>query len=111
MPESDDESQEALKRLQERLDALSATRAPKESGEALAQSSAGEGYRLLGEVIGGVVGGLGIGWAVGGFFHAAPIGAVVGILLGTAVSGYVAVKSADRMGARGKAGRTETTKR
>lgn len=110
MPQSDDESQEALKRLQDRLDALTAERKPTESAEAAAQTSMGEGYRLLGEVIGGVVGGLGLGWVVDRFAHTTPFGIVVGLLLGTAVSGYVAVKSGDRMG-RPKPAEKETKKR
>jgi ATP synthase protein I len=102
MSQSDDQSQEALKRLQQRLDALSAEREskPGESAEGSAQSSMAEGYRLLGEVIGGVVGGLGLGWVVDQFVHTTPFGMVGGLLLGTAVAGYVAVKSGDRMARR-----------
>jgi len=58
----------------------------------------GEGYRLLGEVIGGVLGGLGLGAVVDYFAHTTPFGIVIGLLLGTAASAYAAFKSADRMG-------------
>jgi ATP synthase protein I len=97
MSQPDDESQEALKRLQTRLDALTAERAPKASTEKSAESSMGEGYRLLGEVIGGVLGGLGLGWVVDHFAHTTPFGLVIGMLLGTAVSAYAAMQTANRM--------------
>jgi ATP synthase protein I len=98
MSQPDDESQEALKRLQDRLDTFDGQRAPKAETGGSAESSMGDGYRLLGEVIGGVLGGLGLGWVVDHFAHTTPFGMVIGLLLGTAASAYAAVKSADRMG-------------
>jgi ATP synthase protein I len=98
MSQPDDESQEALKRLQDRLDTFDGQRAPKAESGGSAESSMGDGYRLLGEVIGGVLGGLGLGWVVDHFAHTTPFGMVIGLLLGTAASAYAAVKSADRMG-------------
>jgi ATP synthase protein I len=97
MPQPDDESQEALKRLQDRLDTFDGGRAPKGEAGGSPESSMGEGYRLLGEVIGGVLGGLGLGWAVDYFAHTTPFGMVVGLLLGTAASAYAAMKTAERM--------------
>jgi ATP synthase protein I len=104
MSQPDDESQEALKRLQDRLEAFDGARAPKAQATQSAESSMGEGYRLLGEVIGGVLGGLGLGWVVDHFAHTTPFGMVIGLLLGTAASAYAAMKSADRMGRRAKKG-------
>ena len=98
MSQPDDESQEALKRLQDQLDTFDGQRAPKAETGGSAESSMGDGYRLLGEVIGGVLGGLGLGWVVDHFAHTTPFGMVIGLLLGTAASAYAAVKSADRMG-------------
>ena len=98
MSEPDDESQEALESLQTRLDALTAERTPKRAADVSAERSMGEGYRLLGEVIGGVLGGLGLGWVVDYFAHTTPFGIVIGLLLGTAASAYAAVKSADKIG-------------
>jgi ATP synthase protein I len=98
MSEPDDESQEALKRLQNRLDTFEGQRAPKTPTGDSAERSMGDGYRLLGEVIGGVLGGLGLGWLVDHFAHTTPFGMVVGLLLGTAASAYAAVKSADKIG-------------
>jgi ATP synthase protein I len=98
MSEPDDESQEALRRLQDRLDTFDGQRAPKTPTGDSAERSMGEGYRLLGEVIGGVLGGLGLGWLVDHYAHTTPFGMVIGLLLGTAASAYAAVKSADKMG-------------
>ena len=98
MPQPDDESQEALRRLQDRLNTFDGQRAPKVHSGGTAESSMGEGYRLLGEVIGGVLGGLGLGWTVDHFAHTTPFGMVVGLLLGTAASTYAAVKTGERMG-------------
>jgi ATP synthase protein I len=102
MSQPDEESQEALKRLDKRLDTFDAGRAPKAAADGSAESGVGQGYRLLGEVIGGVLGGLGLGWAVDYFAHTTPIGIVVGLLLGTAASAYAAMKSAERMGRSAK---------
>jgi ATP synthase protein I len=104
MPQPDDESHEALKRLDQRLDAFDGQRASKAPADASAESGVGQGYRLLGEVIGGVLGGLGLGWAVDYFAHTTPFGVVVGLLLGTAASAYAAMKSADRMTRAAKKG-------
>lgn len=104
MSQPDDESQEALKRLQNRLDAFDGARAPSAKEVGSAERSMGEGYRLLGEVIGGVLGGLGLGWVVDHFAHTTPFGLVIGLLLGTAASAYAAVRSADQMGRRAKNG-------
>jgi ATP synthase protein I len=98
MSQPDDDSQRALERLNRRLESFSGDSAPKGRPAASAESSMGEGYRLLGEVIGGVLGGLGLGWTFDHFAHTTPFGMVIGLLLGTAASAYAAFKSADRMG-------------
>ena len=98
MSQPDDESQEALKRLQTPARHVDGQRKPKSASDGSAERSMGEGYRLLGEVIGGVLGGLGLGWVVDHFAHTTPFGMVIGLLLGTAASAYAAVKSAGRDG-------------
>jgi ATP synthase protein I len=97
MSQPDEDSHEALKRLDQRLDAFDGQRASKAPAEGSVESGVGQGYRLLGEVIGGVLGGIGLGWVVDYFAHTTPFGVVVGLLLGTAASAYAAMKSADRM--------------
>ena len=95
MSQPDDDSHAALKRLDEWLKAFKADDdAPATGVAGASESGAGEGYRLLGEVIGGVLGGLGLGWTVDHFAHTTPFGMVIGLLLGTAASAYAAMKSA-----------------
>lgn len=95
MSQPDDDSHAALKRLDERLKAFKADDdAPALGGAGSGESGVGEGYRLLGEVIGGVLGGLGLGWVFDHFAHTTPFGLVIGLLLGTAASAYAAMKSA-----------------
>ena len=94
MSQPDDDSREALKRLDERLEAFKADEAPVGGAAGSSESGVGEGYRLLGEVIGGVLGGLGLGWVFDHFAHTTPFGLVIGLLLGTAASAYAAMKSA-----------------
>jgi ATP synthase protein I len=95
MSQPDDESRRALERLNQRLEAFSSDRAPKRAaGEA--ESGVGEGYRMIAELIGGVLGGLGLGWVVDQFAHTRPFGMLIGLLAGTAASVYAVVKTASR---------------
>ena len=103
MSQPDDKSQEALNRLQKRLDSFDGQRASKPADE----RSIGDGYRLLGEVTGGVLGGLGLGWVVDQFAHTTPFGVIGGLLLGTAASGFAIRAAADRQSRRDNAPATD----
>jgi ATP synthase protein I len=98
MPNPDDPSEGALKRLDKQLDAFEAGRARKVAG-----ASGGDhggmaaGYRFLAEVIGGVLGGVALGWLIDRFAHTAPLGLIGGMLIGTGASIFVAVRGAMRM--------------
>ena len=96
MPQPDDQPEEALSRLGEELNAFEAERARPASTQA--SRSIGEGYRLLAELIGGVLGGVGFGWLVDRIFHTSPWGMAVGVSLGAGLSVYLAVRTAVRMG-------------
>ena len=96
MPQSDDRPDEALGRLNEGLQAFEAARARDASPEVY--RGIGEGYRLLAELIGGVLGGLGFGWLVDRFAHTTPWGIAVGIAAGAGVSVYMAAHTVSRMG-------------
>jgi len=61
---------------------------------------AGAGYRLLGQMLGGVLGGIGLGWLVDHFAHTGPWGLVLGLLIGAGLSIYSTVRTASRMGAK-----------
>jgi ATP synthase protein I len=95
MLKPDQSHDEARKRLNARLEAFEAERAPKTS--AAAQVFAGSGSRFLGEVVGGVLGGAGFGWLVDRFAHTEPLGLIGGLLIGTGLSIFVAVRNAARM--------------
>jgi ATP synthase protein I len=81
--------------LEQRLQAAEAAQAREASGDhhrAMAQ-----GYRFLGEVVGGVLMGAGLGWLLDRFAGTTPLGLVGGLLIGSGLSIFVAVKSAARM--------------
>jgi ATP synthase protein I len=87
--------EEALERLNKRLEALTARTARKGAG--FSAEASGAGYRLVAELVGGVLGGLGLGYTVDYFAHTAPFGMVTGLLLGTVGAVYLVVKAASRM--------------
>jgi ATP synthase protein I len=53
-----------------------------------------QGYRFVGEVVGGVLGGVGLGWLLDRFAGTAPFGLIGGLLVGGGLSIFVAVSSA-----------------
>ena len=92
MPTPVESHDEARKRLSARMDAFEAERAPKTS--TAVQAFSGDGFRFLGEVVGGVLGGTGLGWLVDRFTHTEPLGLIGGLLIGTGFSIFVAVRGA-----------------
>lgn len=92
MPKPDESHDEARKRLTERLDAFEADRAPQNS--AVAQAFSGDGFRFLGEVVGGVLGGAALGWLIDRFANTEPLGLIGGLLIGTGASIFFAVRTA-----------------
>ena len=99
MPKPDESSHRALRRLDKRLDAFEASRGAKPSLMGMGESG-GEGFRLLGQLLGGVLGGLGLGWLVDRLAHTTPAGMVGGLLIGGGLSVYAAVRSASAVSAR-----------
>ena len=89
--------EEAIRRLEQRAGALEArtVQTPRDYG-AQAHSY---GYRLLGLLLGGVFVGLGFGWAIDLFAKTGPFGMIIGVLVGFAVSVWLAVRSAQQMSA------------
>ena len=80
---------EALRRFDERLETLAASQR-RRPGRFDTEGGASAGYRVLGELIGGLLSGLGLGWLFDRVAHTAPLGLIVGVL-------FVAVRSATRM--------------
>ena len=75
MPTSDDLHQERRKRLEARLDAVEAAKAKEASGDS--HRAMAQGYRFLGEVVGGVFMGAALGWLFDRFAGTEPLGLVI----------------------------------
>src|SRR5687768_11107600 len=96
MPPMDNLDRERRERLEARLTKVEAAQARKESGDA--HRAMAQGYRFLGEVVGGVFMGAALGWVVDNFVtHAPPWGLVIGLFGGASLSIFVAVRTAARM--------------
>ena len=102
MPQPDSTDDEALRRLDGKLRAFESKRAGPASlgGD---QKAAGEAYRMMAGLIGGLLGGLGLGWTFDHFVHTSPWGLVGGLLIGVGLSTYSAVRTAGRMSASARA--------
>jgi ATP synthase protein I len=103
MPKPDDTRDPALNRLDEEIDAFQAKRVQPASLLGGGGESSAEGYRLLAGLIGGLLGGLGLGWFFDRIAHTAPFGLIGGLLIGIGVSTYSAVRTAGRMSAQASA--------
>ena len=102
MSKPDETREEALRRLDDRLDALTASRERKPSG--LAAAEGGAGYRLIGELVGGVLGGLGLGWLADRLMGTGPWGAIGGMLIGTGLAIFAIARQAGSMSNQAEAG-------
>ena len=93
MPRPDEPNAEATS-LDRRIAAAEAAQARKASGDS--HRAMAQGYRFLGEVVGGVLMGAGLGWLADRFITPAPLGLVFGLLVGSGISIFVAVRTAAR---------------
>jgi ATP synthase protein I len=94
MPPMDDQHRERRKQLEARLDAIEAEKAKEASVDS--HRAMAQGYRFLGEVVGGVFMGAALGFAVDYFAGTKPLGLVIGLFGGAGLSIFVAVKTAAR---------------
>lgn len=107
MPKPDDKRPDvtgkaALNSLDEELDAFEAKRVrPAPSFGASAASA--QGYRMAASLIGGLFGGLGLGWFFDQVAHTTPLGLISGLLIGLGLAIYSAVRTAGRMDAEASA--------
>ena len=100
MPKAHDPREDAIRRLDERADALEARTArnvPDYGSKAVAQGS-----QLVAGLIGGPLVGLGFGWGFDFLAGTAPWGLIVGLLIGFAASVFLALRTAQRMTAAAK---------
>ncbi len=95
MPEPDEPQSEASDRFEARLEAAEAAQARREGNDS--HQAMAQGYRFLGEVVGGVFMGVGLGWLLDRLAGTAPLGLIAGLLAGSGLSIFVAVRTAARM--------------
>jgi len=101
--------EEAIARLTKSASELEARTARQISHEAAGQAAAGQAWRILADLFGGVFVGLAIGFMVDRFAHTGPWGLIGGVLLGFAVSVFMAWRTAQRLMAQAKASGVEPT--
>ena len=96
MAPADEPREEAIRRLDERAAALGArTQRPvaTHSGE----QAVSQAYRIIAELLGGVLVGLAAGFIVDRVFNTTPWGLIGGVLLGFALSIWMARRTANRL--------------
>lgn len=104
MPEPGDDAHDPMGRLDDRLASFEARhRSPR--APSVSSGGAADGYRLVSLMMGGVFGGVALGWVVDHFAHTRPFGIVAGLLIGAGASVFSTIRAASRM----SAGATKTT--
>jgi ATP synthase protein I len=103
MPKADEPNDKALESLDARLDAFEARKAAEKPVKAESEKANQDGYRLLADLIGGVLVGLGFGWLLDRYVHTSPWGMVGGLLIGLGLSIFSVVRKATKMSAQASA--------
>jgi ATP synthase protein I len=101
--ESRDEALQRLQRSASELEARSVAQRSDMAGHAVAS----EAWRIIADLFGGVLVGLGLGFLVDRFAGTTPWGIIGGVLLGFALSIYMARRTANRLMAQAKAAGVE----
>ena len=94
--------EEAIKRLTESASAMEARNARELSHEAAGQAAAGQAWKIIADLFGGVFVGLALGFGIDHFAGTSPVGIIGGVLLGFAVSVWMAWRTAQRLMAEAK---------
>jgi ATP synthase protein I len=92
---------EALKRLNERAAALD-SRTQRPATSHAGEQATSQAYRIIAELLGGVLVGLAAGFIVDRIFRTTPWGLIGGVLLGFALSIWMAHRTANRLMALAK---------
>ncbi len=96
MPEPDEPRDEALRRLSERAAALR-TQTERPATSHAGEQAVSQAYRIIAELIGGVLLGLAAGFLVDRIFRITPWGLIGGVLLGFVLSIWLARRTANRL--------------
>ncbi|BBF79820.1 AtpZ/AtpI family protein [Asticcacaulis excentricus] len=92
----DHETSSKLDDLERRLNAIEQKKRRKETDHAESEAGAGKGYQALGELLGGIFIGLGLGWLSDEHLHTRPFGMIVGAIVGLITGVYAVVRSGQR---------------
>ena len=103
MAPADEPHEEAMRRLDERAVALGARTQRPVTAHA-GEQAVSQAYRIIAELIGGVLVGLAAGFIVDRVFQTTPWGLIGGVLLGFALSIWMARRTANRLMALAKQG-------
>lgn len=103
MPKADEPNDKAFDSLDARLAAFEAKKAAEQPVRAEHEKSSQDGYRLLADLIGGVLVGLGFGWLLDRYAGTGPWGMVGGLLIGMGSSIYIVVRKATKLSAQASA--------
>jgi len=96
-PKPAETASDSLSRLDDRLTAFDKARKPPPP---VLIGDSGAGYRVVGQLLSGILGGIGLGWLVDHFAHSRPWGLLIGLLLGAVLSIYSTVRGASQSGTR-----------
>jgi ATP synthase protein I len=94
--------EEAIARLQKSASDLEARTTRELSQEAAGHAAASQAWRILADLLGGVLVGLAIGFGIDHFAGTAPAGIIGGVLGGFALSVWMAWRTAQRLMAEAK---------
>jgi len=94
--------EEAIARLTKSASDLKARTTRHPSAEAAGHAAASQAWKIVADLLGGVFVGLALGWAVDHFAGTSPVGIIGGVLLGFAISVWMAWRTAQRLMAEAK---------
>ncbi|MDO1558439.1 AtpZ/AtpI family protein [Brevundimonas sp. 2R-24] len=102
MSQEPESREEAIARLQRSASDLESRTARDASAEVAGQAAASQAWKIIADLLGGVFVGLAIGFGVDYFAGTSPVGLIGGVLLGFAVSIWMAWRTAQRIMAEAK---------
>ena len=97
MSMSPESREETIARLQKSASDLEARNQSQLAQELAGQKAAGQAWRIIADLFGGVLVGLAIGFGVDHFAGTSPVGIISGVLLGFALSVWMAWRTAQRI--------------
>ena len=97
MSQEPESREEAIARLNKSASELEARTTRDLSHEAAGQAAAGQAWKIIADLFGGVFVGLALGFGVDHFAGTSPVGIIGGVLLGFAVSIWMAWRTAQRL--------------